>query len=121
VGGVLDLGLFDRGCVNHECCQRGCWACATVAEDDCQRKSNDEATTRMASDRVWAEVRERQRRDARAVQQKRLARRSLIAGRAVDLGAAAVNKIARMNAEAQENLVKPASPQLARGMAPRPA
>lgn len=118
--GVLDLGLFDRGCVNHGSFRRGCWACASVAENDRQRKQNATAAKNSESERAWAEISARQANNARVAKQNRHARRSFVAGVALDLSAAAVSNVARMNAEALEKLVNLPHPNSPAGWLPDP-
>lgn len=118
--GILDLGLYDRGCANHGTFRQGCWACASVAENDRQRKLNAQERNRRESERSWAGTQARLQQNAQVARQKKRHRRDFALGVAFDLGTAAVERMVRKNAEAKAELASLPRPNSPAGWLPDP-
>lgn len=109
--GIFDpFGVWERGCANHGTFKSGCWACASVAENDHQARERKRASDRAAGERQWADIRAQQQRNSQVAKQNRRQRRSSVAGLAFDLGVSAVGAAVRKNAEKKQQLANlPAS------------
>lgn len=118
--GLLDLGMNERGCANHGTFKQGCWACASVAENDHQRKLNEASAKRREAERSSAETQARIRRNGQIAQQRKRERRSFAVGVAFDAGTAVAGAIARKNAEMKAELARMRRPDSPAGWLPDP-
>lgn len=102
--GILDLGLFERGCVNHGSFKRGCWACSSVAENDRQRKLDEDAAKQKEYDRSVAKRQMQMQQNAQVARHRKRQRRDLTFAATVDLGTAVARGVARKNAKVKAEL-----------------